>query len=130
MEEMRQSVRIIEQALDRLPGGPVRIDDPRFSLPEKERVYTTIEALMNHFKLIMEGAQVPAGEVYQAVESANGELGFYIVSKGGGGPYKIKVRAPGFPTFQGIPHMCEGQMIADLIAVLGSVNIIAGELDR
>jgi NADH dehydrogenase I D subunit len=130
MEEMRQSMRIIEQALDRLPGGPVRIDDPRFVLPEKQQVYTNIEALMNHFKLIMEGAHVPAGEVYQAVESANGELGFYIVSKGGGGPYKIKVRAPGFPTFQCIPHMCEGQMIADLIAVLGSVNIIAGELDR
>ncbi len=130
MEEMRQSVRIIEQALDKLPGGPVSVDDPRYVLPGKELVYGNIEALMNHFKFIMEGIQVPAGEVYSATEAANGELGYYIVSKGGGGPYKIKVRPPCFPLFQGMPHLCEGQMIADLIAVLGSVNIIAGELDR
>lgn len=130
MEEMRQSVRIIEQALDRLPGGPVNIDDPRFVLPPKPQVYENIEALMNHFKHIMEGVQVPAGEVYSATEAANGELGYYIVSKGGGGPYKIKVRPPCFNLFQGMPRLCEGQMIADLIAVLGSVNIIAGELDR
>jgi len=130
MEEMRQSVRIIEQALDRLPGGPVSVDDPRFTLPPKPEVYENIEALMNHFKHIMEGVQVPAGEVYSATEAANGELGYYIVSKGGGGPYKIKVRPPCFNLFQGMPRLCEGQMIADLVAVLGSVNIIAGELDR
>ena len=130
MEEMRQSVRIIEQALDRLPGGPVSVDDPRFTLPQKPAVYENIEALMNHFKHVMDGVQVPAGEVYSATEAANGELGYYIVSKGGGGPYKIKVRPPCFPLFQGMPHLCEGGMIADLIAVLGSVNIIAGELDR
>lgn len=130
MEEMRQSVRIIEQALDRLPGGPVNIDDPRFVMPPKPQVYENIEALMNHFKHIMEGVQVPAGEVYSATEAANGELGFYIVSRGGGGPYKIKVRPPCFNMFQGMPRLCEGQMIADLVAVLGSVNIIAGELDR
>ncbi|MGE5189102.1 MAG: NADH dehydrogenase (quinone) subunit D [Gemmatimonadota bacterium] len=130
MEEMRQSVRIIEQALDQLPGGPVNVDDPRYVLPDKTLVYGNIEALMNHFKFIMEGIQVPAGEVYSATEAANGELGYYIVSKGGGGPYKIKVRPPCFPLFQGMPHLVEGQMIADLIAVLGSVNIIAGELDR
>ena len=130
MEEMRQSVRIIEQALDRLPGGPVSVDDPRFTLPPKPQVYENIEALMNHFKHIMEGVQVPAGEVYSATEAANGELGYYIVSKGGGGPYKIKVRPPCFNLFQGMPRLCEGQMIADLVAVLGSVNIIAGELDR
>ncbi len=130
MEEMRQSLRIIEQAIAQLPGGPVNIDDPRFILPPKVEVYENIEALMNHFKIIMEGIHVPAGEVYSATEAANGELGFYIVSKGGGGPYKIKVRPPCFPLFQGIPHLVKGQMIADLIAVLGSVNIIAGELDR
>ncbi len=130
MEEMRQSVRIIEQALDQLPGGPVNIDDPRFMMPRKEDVYGNIEGLMNHFKFIMEGVQVPAGEVYDATETANGELGFYIVSKGSGGPYKIKVRPPCLNMFQGMPHLCEGQMIADLVAVLGSVNIIAGELDR
>ena len=130
MEEMRQSVRIIEQALDRLPGGPVSVDDPRFTLPPKPQVYENIEALMNHFKHIIEGVQVPAGEVYSETEAANGELGYYIVSKGGGGPYKIKVRPPCFNLFQGMPRLCEGQMIADLVAVLGSVNIIAGELDR
>jgi NADH-quinone oxidoreductase subunit D len=130
MEEMRQSLRIIEQALEALPGGPVNMDDPRFILPEKADVYENIEALMNHFKHVMDGVQVPPGEVYSATEAANGELGYYIVSKGGGGPYKIKVRPPCFPLFQGMPHLCEGGMIADLIAVLGSVNIIAGELDR
>jgi NADH dehydrogenase I D subunit len=130
MEEMRQSIRIIEQALDQLPGGPVNVDDTRYVLPDKQLVYTNIEALMQHFKNIFEGIQVPAGEVYSATEAANGELGYYIVSKGGGGPYKIKVRPPCFPLFQGMPRLCEGQMIADLIAVLGSVNIIAGELDR
>ncbi len=130
MEEMRQSMRIIEQALDQLPGGPVNIDDTRYVLPDKQQVYTNIEALMQHFKNIFEGIQVPAGEVYSATEAANGELGYYIVSKGGGGPYKIKVRPPCFPLFQGMPRLCEGQMIADLVAVLGSVNIIAGELDR
>src|SRR3990172_4535072 len=130
MEEMRQSVRIILQALDQLPGGPVNVDDPRFNLPPKQEVYGSIEGLMNHFKHIMDGVQVPAGEVYSATEAANGELGYYIVSKGGGGPYKIKVRPPCFPLFQGMPRLCEGGMIADLIAVLGSVNIIAGELDR
>ena len=113
-----------------LPGGPINIDDPRFILPEKAQVYENIEALMNHFKFIMEGVKVPAGEVYSATEAANGELGFYIVSRGRRGPYKIKVRPPCFPLFQGIPHLVKGQMIADLIAVLGSVNIIAGELDR
>jgi NADH:ubiquinone oxidoreductase subunit D len=113
-----------------LPGGPIDIDDTRFILPAKAQVYENIEALMNHFKFIMEGIKVPAGEIYSATEAANGELGFYIVSRGGGGPYKIKVRPPCFPLFQGIPHLVKGQMLADLIAVLGSVNIIAGELDR
>ncbi len=130
MEEMRQSLRIVEQAVAGLPGGPVNVDDPRFILPPKEQVYGNIEGLMNHFKIIMEGIRVPAGEVYSATEAANGELGYYIVSKGGGGPWKIKVRPPCFNLFQGIPRLVRGHMIADLIAVLGSVNIIAGELDR
>ncbi len=130
MEEMRQSLRIIEQALDQLPEGPINVDDPRFILPQKADVYENIEALMNHFKHVMDGVQVPVGEVYSATEAANGELGYYIVSKGGGGSYKIKVRPPCLPLFQGMPHLCEGGMIADLVAVLGSVNIIAGELDR
>jgi NADH:ubiquinone oxidoreductase subunit D len=130
MEAMRQSLRIVEQAVAGMPGGPVNVEDPRFILPPKDQVYENIEALMNHFKIIMEGIRVPAGEVYSATEAANGELGFYIVSKGGGSPWKIKVRPPCFPLFQGMPRLVKGHMIADLVAVLGSVNIIAGELDR
>jgi NADH-quinone oxidoreductase subunit D len=130
MEEMRQSLRIIEQALDQIPDGPVNVADPRYVLPEKPLLYTTIEGLMQHFKLVTEGIRVPPGEVYSATEAANGELGYYIVSRGEGGPYKIKVRPPCFNIYQGMPRLCRGAMIADLIAVLGSVNIIAGELDR
>ena len=95
-QEMYQSKRIIEQALAALPEGPVTITDPKVVLPEKEKVYNSIEGLMNHFKLIMEGIHVPAGEVYQAVEGANGELGFYIVSDGSGRPYRVRVRPPCF----------------------------------
>jgi NADH-quinone oxidoreductase subunit D len=130
MEEMRQSLRIIEQALDGIPDGPVNVADPLYVLPEKPLLYTTIEGLMQHFKLLMEGIRVPPGEVYSATEAANGELGYYIVSRGEGSPYKIKVRPPCFNIYQGMPRLCRGGMIADLIAVLGSVNIIAGELDR
>ncbi|RMG56905.1 MAG: NADH dehydrogenase (quinone) subunit D [Deltaproteobacteria bacterium] len=130
MEEMWQSLRILEQAFAQLPGGPVNVDDPRIILPPKEEVYTNIEALMNHFKLIMEGVQVPPGEVYSATEAANGELGFYIVSTGGGKPYRIKVRPPCFAIYSAFPDLVRGHMIADAIAILGSINIIAGELDR
>ncbi len=130
MEEMWQSIRILEQAFEQLPDGPVNVDDPRITLPPKSEVYTNIEALMNHFKLIMEGIQVPPGEVYSATEAANGELGFYIVSTGGGKPYRIKVRPPCFAIYSAFPEMVRGHMIADAIAILGSINIIAGELDR
>ncbi len=130
MEEMRQSISILEQAFDQLPGGPINVKNPEVSLPPKEDVYSSIEALMNHFKIIMEGIQVPRGEVYHATEAANGELGFYIVSRGGGGPYKIKVRPPCFAIYSGFPELVRGHMIADAIAILGSINIIAGELDR
>lgn len=130
MQEIIQSERIIEQALEALPSGPVMTDDKRIALPPKEEVYTNIEALMNHFKLIMEGIQVPKGEVYSFTEAANGELGFYIVSQGGGKPYRIKVRPPCFAIFQAFDEMLKGVMVSDVIAILGSLNIIAGELDR
>ncbi len=128
--EMYESLRIVEQALDRLPGGPVNVDDPRVTLPPKGEVYENIEGLMNHFKIIMEGIQPPAGEVYDATEAANGELGFHVVSDGTGRPYKVKVRSPSLALFAAYPRLIRGAMIPDAIATVGSLNIVAGELDR
>jgi NADH-quinone oxidoreductase subunit D len=128
--ELEQSARIIEQALDTIPPGPIRIDDPRYVLPEKQRVYGSIEGLMNHFKLIMEGPKVPAGEAYQAVEGANGELGFYVVSDGSGRPYRVRVRPPCFLGMSAVGEMLKGYMVADVIATFGMINMIGGECDR
>ncbi len=130
MEEMIQSIRIIEQALEKLEPGPIICKDHRVSLPPKAEVYTSIEALMNHFKLIYEGVRPPPGEVYAATEAANGELGYYIVSDGGKNPYRVKVRPPCFAIYAAFPQMVEGGMIADAIAILGNLNVVAGELDR
>lgn len=128
--EMEQSARIIEQALATMPPGPIRIDDPRYVLPEKHRVYGSIEGLMNHFKLIIEGPKVPAGEAYQAVEGANGELGFYVVSDGSGRPYRVRVRPPCFLGMSALREMLKGYMVADVIATFGMINMIGGECDR
>jgi NADH-quinone oxidoreductase subunit D len=130
LAEIEQSMRIIRQALRDIPDGPIRIDDPRYVLPEKHKVYNSIEGLMHHFKLIMEGAKVPAGEVYQAVEGANGEVGFYIVSDGSGRPYRCRVRPPCFLGMAALGEMLEGQMISDIIPTFGMVNMIGGECDR
>jgi NADH-quinone oxidoreductase subunit C/D len=130
MEEMRQSLRIIAQALDNIPSGPIKVSDPRISLPEKQDVYGNIEGLMNQFMMIINDVQPPAGEIYGYGEGANGELGFYVVSDGSGTPYRVKCRPPCFAIFQAMPEIIRGELIADLIAALGSVNIIAGELDR
>jgi NADH:ubiquinone oxidoreductase subunit D len=130
MEEMRQSLRIIRQVLDRLEPGPVNVDDPKIALPSKEKVYTRMESLIHHFKLIMHGMEMPVGEVYSATEAANGELGFYIVSDGGKNPYRIRVRPPCLPIFSSFHDQVKGCLIADAVAVLGAMNIIAGELDR
>jgi len=129
-EEMRQSARIVRQALGKLPDGPVNIDDPRVILPPKEKVYGSIEGMMNQFKLIYEGIQVPRGEAYGFGEGGNGELGFFCVSDGTGRPYRVKVRPPCFPIFSSFARLTEGGMVQDAIAILGSLNIIAGELDR
>lgn len=129
-DEMVQSCRIIEQALDKMPGGPVFTSDRRVVQPDKTATYTTIEALMNHFVLIYEGIKVPRGEAYSAIESPNGELGFHLVSDGSGRPYRVRVRPPCFPIFSSFPRLIEGAMLADAVAALGSLNIIAGELDR
>ncbi len=129
-QEMYQSKRIVEQALASIPEGPVTITDPRVVLPDKQKVYNSIEGLMNHFKLIMEGIHVPAGEVYQAVEAANGELGFYVVSDGSGRPYRVRVRPPCFLGMGALNKMLIGRMIPDIIATFGMINMIGGECDR
>ncbi len=128
--EMEQSMRIIEQALKNLPDGPIRITDPRITLPEKRDVYSNIEGLMNHFKLIMEGIKVPRGEAYQAVEGANGELGFYVVSDGSGRPYRVRVRPPCFLAMGALGSLLKGGMISDIVPTFGMLNMIGGECDR
>jgi len=128
--EMLESKRIIEQAMRQIPAGPVNIDDHRYILPPKERVYNSIEGLMNHFKIIMEGIKMPAGEVYHAVEGANGELGFYVVSDGSGRPYRVRVRPPCFFGMGALNKMLIGRMIADIITTFGMINMIGGECDR
>jgi NADH-quinone oxidoreductase subunit C/D len=130
MAEMRESIKIIEQALDDLPGGPVNVDDWSIVLPPKHEVYNSIEGLMAHFKLIMHGIRPPKGEVYSYTEAANGELGFFITSDNEGGPYRCRVRPPCFNIYQAFVDMCMGQTVSDAIAALGSLNIVAGELDR
>ena len=130
MEEMRQSLRIVEQVIARLPGGPVVSDDYRVVLPPKEMVYNEMEGLIFHFKNVFEGIQVPAGEIYSYTEGANGELGYSIVSDGTGRPYRVKVRPPCFPLFAAFEKVVVGGMVSDVVATLGTFNIIAGELDR
>ncbi len=130
VQEIEQSMRIIDQALEKIPVGPVWIDDPRFVLPEKEKVYNSIEGLMHHFKIIMEGIHVPPGETYFAVEGGNGELGFYIVSDASGRPYRVRVRPPCFIAMGAFHKMIEGYMVADIIPTFGMVNMIGGECDR
>ncbi|MCX6639434.1 MAG: NADH-quinone oxidoreductase subunit D [bacterium] len=132
LEEMRQSLLIVDQCLKQIPAGPVCVDDPRISLPKKQDVYTNIEGLMNQFKLVMHnhGIQPPPGEVYVSVEGGNGELGFYIVSDGKDRPYKCRCRPPCFPLVQAIPYMIQDHMVADVVPVFGSLNMIGGELDR
>lgn len=130
IEEMKQSLRIVEQVLAKLPGGPINIDDKKIMLPPKDDVHSSMEALINHFKLIIEGIQPPAGEIYDAIEAPNGELGFFIISDGSAHPYRIKVRPPCFYTMNALKKLIEGGMVADIVAILGGLNVIAGELDR
>jgi NADH-quinone oxidoreductase subunit D len=130
MREMDESVHMIRQLVDLLPKGPINVDDRRCTLPEKHLVYTEIESLINHFKLIMDGPDVPPGEVYTAHEAPNGELGFYLVSAGGGTPYKLHVRSPSFVHMGGLHRLLEGYQLADIVPTFGSINMIGGECDR
>ncbi len=129
-EEIKQSVSIVRQAMKMIPKGPVNVNDSHVTLPTKDKVYGNIEGLANHFKLVFEGVKTPPGEWYDSLEAANGELGFHFVSDGSGRPYKCKVRPPCFYTMGGFHEMVEGQMIADTVINLSSINIIGGELDR
>ena len=130
MEEMRQSMHIIEQAINNLPDGPYIADLPEIVLPRKELTYTRMESLIRHFVLVYEGFKPPPGEVYHAVENPKGELGYYIVSDGSGKPYRMRVRGPSFVNLQALPKMVEGRLIADVIAAIGSIDIVLGEVDR
>ena len=128
--EMRQSREILSQALDRLPSGPYKIDDNKISLPPRNKLHSSMEALIHHFKLVSEGIHVPRGETYVPVEGPRGEVGFYIVSDGGNVPLRVKLRAPSFMAIPGMCKMMEGCYIADVVAVIGSIDIVMGEVDR
>jgi NADH-quinone oxidoreductase subunit D len=130
MEELKQSEKIIRQSLKEAPPGPIMVDDWRIALPPKAEVYGTIEGVISHFKLVMEGVPVPPGEVYDCTEAANGELGWYLVSDGTGRPYKVHVRSPGFAILSGVPRMIEGKMLADLIPTFDTINMIGGEVEQ
>jgi NADH-quinone oxidoreductase subunit D len=128
-EEMWQSLRIIQQALDNLPDGAYHADAPHYYLPKKEDVYHNMEALIYHFKIVMGEIDAPVGEVYHSVEGGNGELGFYLVSDGGRTPYRLKFRRPGYIYYQAFPEMIKGSSLSDAIVTMSSMNVIAGELD-
>ncbi len=130
LEEMHQSTRILEQALDRLPDGPINVDDPRVILPSKSRAMSDMEAMIFHFKQVMEGVPAPAGEAYQAVEGPKGELGIYFVSDGTAKPVRWRIRPPAFINLAALPKMAEGHLLSDLIAINASVDIVMGEVDR
>ena len=128
--EMRESVRIIQQALDGMPEGPIKADAPKIVLPDREKMKTQMEALIHHFKIVTEGFAVPAGEVYQGIESPRGQMGYYVVSDGTAKPYRVHMRNPSFATLQALETMCQGRMLADVVAVIGSIDIVLGEIDR
>jgi NADH-quinone oxidoreductase subunit D len=134
MEEMRQSVRIMKQCLERLNSaqgqGPVLLPNNKFTPPRRGEMKRSMEAVIHHFKLYTEGFRVPEGEVYAAVEAPKGEFGVYLVSDGTNKPYRCKIRAPGYPHLAAMDFLCKGYMLADVSAILGSLDIVFGEIDR
>jgi NADH-quinone oxidoreductase subunit D len=137
MEEMRQSVRILEQCIKKIPGGadnqsnePVNVADGKITLPPKQKVLSSMEELIHQFMLVTEGVNCPPGEIYFGHENPKGELGFYICSKGGGTPYRMKIRSPSFVNLSIIPKIFQGAMISDTVAILGSLDFVMGECDR
>jgi len=137
MEEMRQSVRILHQCLDKIPGGadnqtkePVNVADGKIVLPSKEKVMSNMEELIRQFILVTQGMNVPPGEIYFGHENPKGELGFYINSRGGGTPYRMKIRSPSFVNLSILSHLLPGHMMSDVTAILGSLDFVMGECDR
>ena len=130
MEEILQSMRIVEQALNQLPSGPINVDMPSYRWQSKDDIYNRIDSLIFHFKTVIEGIKPPPGEIYFAVEGGNGELGFYLVSDGNGKPYKCRVRPPCFPLTAAMPRMMKGKLIADIVPTFDMINMIGGECDR
>ena len=128
--ELRESIGIVKQALDGMPSGPIKANAPKVVLPDREKMKTEMEALIYHFKIITEGFAVPEGEVYQAVESPRGEMGYYVVSDGGPKPYRVHMRSACLANMQTLPKMCEGRLLADVVAAIGSIDIVLGEIDR
>jgi NADH:ubiquinone oxidoreductase 49 kD subunit 7 len=130
MAEMRESVRIIKQCLEKLPDGPVKVDDRKVAPPPRGEMKKSMEALIHHFKLYTEGYHVPAGETYTAVEAPKGEFGVFLVTDGTNKPYRCKIRAPGFPHLQAMDLLSKGHMLADVPAIIGSLDVVFGEIDR
>ncbi len=128
--EMRQSVKLIQQCIDIMPEGPVKTEDRKVAPPPRAEMKTSMEALIHHFKLYTEGYHVPEGEIYAAVEAPKGEFGVYLVADGSNKPYRCRLRAPGFTHLQGLDFMTRGHLLADVPAVLGSQDIVFGEVDR
>ena len=130
MEEVRQSVRILEQVIEKMPDGPINVIDPKHTLPAKEAVLTKMEELIHHFILATQGVDAPEGEIYFGAENPKGELGFYIYSKGGGVPYRLKIRAPSFANLSILPKLLPGCLVSDVVSILGSLDFVMGECDR
>jgi NADH-quinone oxidoreductase subunit D len=130
VQELRESREIAKQALEGLPSGPTKAEAPKVVLPDREKMKTEMEALIYHFKIVTEGFTVPAGEVYQAIESPRGEMGYYIVSDGTAKPMRVHMRSPSYANLQALPKMCEDRLIADVVAAIGSIDIVLGEIDR
>ncbi|MDQ3650783.1 MAG: NADH dehydrogenase (quinone) subunit D [Acidobacteriota bacterium] len=130
MREMAESLKIVKQAASRLAPGPVKADAPKVVLPDREAMKTHMDALIHHFLIVAEGFNVPAGEVYHAIEGSKGELGVYVRSEGGPKPSRVHVRGPSFVNLSALPHMVNGEMVADVVAIIGSIDIVLGEIDR
>jgi len=130
VEELRASIGIVKQALDGLPEGPIKADAPKVVLPDREKMKTQMESLIYHFKIVTEGFTVPPGEVYQGVESPRGEMGYFVVSDGTAKPYRVHMRSPSFANLNSVGVMCEGGLIADVVAAIGSIDIVLGDVDR
>jgi NADH-quinone oxidoreductase subunit D len=130
LEEIRQSIRIVEQILEKMPEGDYRVQDKKVTPPPRARIDESMEALIHHFKIFTEGFKVPVGQAYAAVESPRGELGCFLVSDGSSKPYRMRIRPPSFVNLQTLPHMMRGGLIADAVAIISSVDPIMGEVDR